>query len=88
MSFYRGMTRETVTINGDKGTPIAAASIIANDRVAFNICGNRYRLIVSFNYRHRAGHIKFFGTHAQYETIDARSVDTTGVSHGKAKRKH
>ena len=65
-----------------------AASIIANNRVVFDICGNRYRLIVSFNYRHRAGYIKFFGTHAQYEKIDARSVDTTGVSHGKTKRKH
>jgi len=64
------------------------ASVIANNRVVFNICGNRYGLVVSFNYRHRAGYIKYFGTHAEYEKIDAQTVDTTGVSHGKAKRKH
>ena len=64
------------------------ASIIANNRVVFNICGNGYRLIVSFNYRHRAGYIKFFGTHAQYDRIDAQIIDTTGVIHGKAKRQH
>ena len=65
-----------------------AASIIANNRVVFNLCGNRYRLIVSFNDRHRAGHIKFFGTHAQYDRIDAQTIDTTGAIHDKAKRKH
>src|SRR5450756_396894 len=30
------------------------ASVVANNRVVFNICGNRYRLIVSFAYRHKA----------------------------------
>ena len=65
-----------------------AASFIANNRVVFNICGNRYRLVVSFNYHHRAGYIKFFGTHSEYDRIDAQTIDTTGVIHGKAKRKH
>lgn len=62
------------------------ASIIGNNRVVFNICGSRYRLIVSFNYRYGAGYIKFFGTHAEYDRVDAESVDTTGVIHGKAGR--
>jgi mRNA interferase HigB len=58
------------------------ASIIANNRVVFDIAGNRYRLIVSMNYKFQAGYIKFFGTHAQYDRIDAATVDHTGVIHG------
>ena len=58
------------------------ASIIANNRVVFDIAGNRYRLIVSMNYKFQAGHIKFFGTNAQYDRIDAATVDPTGVNHG------
>jgi mRNA interferase HigB len=58
------------------------ASIIANNRVVFDIAGNHYRLIVSMNYKFQAGYIKFFGTHAEYDRIDAASVDHTGVNHG------
>jgi mRNA interferase HigB len=59
------------------------ASIIANNRVVFDIAGNRYRLIVSMNYKFQAAYIKFFGTHAEYDRIDASRVDHTGVNHGK-----
>ena len=58
-------------------------SIIVNNRVVFDIAGNRYRLIVSMNYKFQAADIKFFGTHAEYGRIDAASVYHTGVSHGK-----
>lgn len=59
------------------------ASIIALNRVVFDIAGNRYRLIVSFNYRHQAAYIKFFGTHAEYNSVNAATVDHTGVRHGR-----
>jgi mRNA interferase HigB len=62
------------------------ASILANNRVVFNIAGNTHRLIVSFNYRHQAAYIKFFGTHAQYDRVDAATVDHTGTVHGKKNR--
>ena len=58
------------------------ASIIANNRVVFDIAGNHYRLIVSMNYKFQAGYIKFFGTHAEYDRVDAATVDHTGVNHG------
>ncbi len=53
----------------------ASASIIEGNRVVFNIRGNEYRLIVAVAYRYEAVYIKFVGTHAQYDTIDAASVD-------------
>lgn len=51
------------------------ASILAGNRVVFNIKGNTYRLIVSIAYRSQVVYIKFFGTHAEYDKIDALSVN-------------
>ncbi len=53
----------------------ADASIVANDRVVFNIRGNRYRLIAAFDYARQAGWIKFIGTHAAYDRVDATTVE-------------
>ena len=50
------------------------ASIVGNDRVVFNISGNRYRLIVRFDYTHRIGFVRFVGTHAEYDAVDAFRV--------------
>lgn len=51
------------------------ASIVGNNRVVFNIAGNKYRLIVAFAYRMQVAYIKFIGTHAEYDKVDAASVD-------------
>jgi mRNA interferase HigB len=51
------------------------ASIVGNNRVVFNIKGNDYRLIVAFAYRMGWGFVKFVGTHAQYDAVDASTVD-------------
>ena len=56
------------------------ASIVGNDRVIFNIGGNRYRLIVRFNYARRIGYVRFLGTHAEYDEIDALSVQEVGMT--------
>lgn len=50
------------------------ASITPGNRVVFNIAGNKYRLIVKINYPYRAIYIRWFGTHAEYDDIDARTV--------------
>lgn len=51
------------------------ASILQNRRVVFNIKGNDYRLIVAVAYRFQAIYVKFIGTHAQYDAIDAQTVE-------------
>jgi mRNA interferase HigB len=53
----------------------ASASIIANNRVVFNIKGNNYRLIVAIAYKMRYIYVKFIGTHAEYDEVDAATVD-------------
>ena len=52
-----------------------SASILKNRRVVFNIKGNDYRLVVSVAYRFAAVYIKFIGTHAQYDAINAESIE-------------
>ncbi|MCC5043763.1 MULTISPECIES: type II toxin-antitoxin system HigB family toxin [Xanthomonas] len=51
------------------------ASIIANNRVVFNIKGNDYRLIVAVAYRVGIVYVKFIGTHAEYDQIDAATIE-------------
>jgi mRNA interferase HigB len=50
------------------------ASVIGDSRIVFNIAGNKYRLIVKFNYPYRIGYIRFIGTHAEYDEIDAETI--------------
>lgn len=50
------------------------ASILKDGRVVFNIAGNKYRLVVWINYGYRVVYIRFIGTHAQYDKIDAQTI--------------
>ncbi len=50
------------------------ASILKGSRVVFNICGNKYRLVVHVNYPYRVVYIRFIGTHKQYDAIEVERV--------------
>lgn len=52
----------------------ANASILPDNRVVFNIKGNKYRLIVKFNYKRQWAFIRFIGTHANYDKINAETI--------------
>jgi len=54
----------------------ASASFVGKNRVVFNIKGNDCRLVVALAYRFQAVYIKFVGTHAQYDKIDAATVES------------
>lgn len=51
-----------------------SASLLADNRVVFNIGGNNYRLVVAIRYDARIVFIRFIGTHQQYDRIDIASV--------------
>jgi mRNA interferase HigB len=53
----------------------ASSSFAGKNRVVFNIKGNDYRLIVAVAYQVGVVYIKFVGTHAQYNRIDAATVE-------------
>ena len=50
------------------------ASILKKGRVVFNICGNKHRLVVRINYDYGVIYIRFLGTHAEYDQINAQDV--------------
>lgn len=50
------------------------ASFLSDNRVIFNIKGNSYRLIVKINYKYKMVWIRFVGTHAQYDKVDANTI--------------
>ncbi len=51
-----------------------SASFLNDNRVVFNIKGNKYRLIVKINYDYGMVWIRFVGTHAEYDKIDAIKI--------------
>ena len=50
------------------------ASILPDNRVVFNIKGNKYRLVVAINYNLGIVFIRFIGTHQEYDKIDAAAI--------------
>lgn len=51
-----------------------SADFLQGNRVVFDIGGNKYRLIVHVAYKYHAVYIRFVGTHAEYDKIDANEV--------------
>ena len=47
---------------------------VGDNRVIFDIGGNKYRLIVHVAYVYRRVLVKFIGTRAEYERIDPETV--------------
>jgi mRNA interferase HigB len=51
-----------------------SASILKDNRVVFNISGNKYRLVVKINYYSKTVFVRFIGTHREYDKIDAEVI--------------
>ena len=52
----------------------SSASIIDNNRVVFNISGNKYRLVVVIKYKLQIIYIRFIGTHKEYDKLNVKEV--------------
>lgn len=51
-----------------------AVDFLADDRLVFDVGGNKFRLIVRVAYQHKRVMVKFVGTHAEYDRVDATTV--------------
>ncbi|WP_031528135.1 type II toxin-antitoxin system HigB family toxin [Dyadobacter crusticola] len=51
------------------------ASLVGDNRVVFNIMGNHYRLVVRIVFEYKTIQIKWFGTHAEYDKIDVKTIN-------------
>lgn len=52
----------------------ASVSFLSNNRLVFNIKGNQYRIVIVVQYRYGFVYIRFVGTHAEYDRIDAETI--------------
>jgi len=50
------------------------SKVLNRDRVRFEVAGGDYRLIAAFDFRRQIAFVKFIGTHAEYDAIDALTV--------------
>lgn len=46
------------------------ASLVADDKIVFNILGNKYRLVVRIVFQFKVIQIKWFGMHEEYDKVD------------------
>ena len=74
MAWYALASRSQWRSPSDIKEAYRNASFTANNRVVFNIKGNDYRLVVLARYDKGLLFVKFVGTHAQYDKIDASTV--------------
>jgi mRNA interferase HigB len=74
MAWYRLVRQADWANPAEVKRTIGNASILRDGRMVFNVGGNKYRIVVWVNYPYRVVYIRFIGTHAQYDRIDAQSV--------------
>lgn len=74
LAWYRHKFKAHWTSPAEVKADFKTASILKDGRVVFNIAGNKYRLVVWINYAYCVAYIRFIGTHAQYDRIDAQTI--------------
>jgi len=73
-TWYKEASKANWTKPAEIKSEYSKASILKSGRVVFNICGNKYRLIVDLNYERQWVFIRFIGTHTDYNKIDANKI--------------
>ncbi len=74
LAWYRHVLHADWASPADVKAEFGSASVLRNGRVVFNIAGNKYRLVAWINYPYRVLYVRFVGTHAQYDRIDAQTI--------------
>ena len=73
-TWYKEATNASWETPNEIKAEYAKASILKSGRVVFDICGNKYRLIVDINYRRKWVFIRFIGTHTDYDKIEVDKI--------------
>jgi mRNA interferase HigB len=53
---------------------VPRCKVLNRERVRFDVVGGNYRLVVDFDFRRQVAFVKFIGTYAEYDRIDALTV--------------
>lgn len=73
-SWYRETEKSQWNNINELKNDYPSASILKENRIVYNIKGNNYRLIAKFNFEYQICWIRFIGTHASYDKIDANTI--------------
>ncbi|MFA9388794.1 MAG: type II toxin-antitoxin system HigB family toxin [Prolixibacteraceae bacterium] len=73
-TWYKEASKASWENPNDIKDEYAKASILQSGRVVFDICGNKYRLIVDINFKRQWVFIRFIGTHKEYDKVDADNI--------------
>lgn len=68
------VTRSGWTSPAEIQAAFSKAKVLNAERVRFEVAGGRYRLIAAFRFEAQIAFVKFIGTHAQYDAVDALTV--------------
>jgi mRNA interferase HigB len=79
LSWYKLVNDADWKTPAELKSEIANASVVGDNRVAFNIKGNDYRLVSYIDFRFRIAFVLWIGTHKQYDKIDVKTI-----SYGKS----
>jgi mRNA interferase HigB len=74
LAWYRHVLKADWRSAAEVKREFGSASILRDGRVVFSIAGDKYRIVVWINYPYRVVYIRFIGTHAQYDGIDAQII--------------
>lgn len=73
-TWYIDVERANWKSTADIKRTYQTASFLQDNRVVFNIKGNKYRIIVVVQFKYGYVYIRFIGTHSQYDQIDANTI--------------
>ena len=74
LEWYKITTQSDWSDINDVKKTFNSADYVGNQRFVFNIKGNRFRIVASIKFKKRTIFIKFVGTHAEYDKIDAQNI--------------
>lgn len=74
VEWYRHMEKARYATPQELKAELRTASTLKGGRVVFNIAGNKYRVILAIDYQRQLAKVRFVGTHAQYDQINAETV--------------
>ena len=72
--WYRATLRASWHTAAEVRAGSGNARILSHNRAIFNIKGNNYRLVVRIDYQYQVVYIRFVGTHAEYNRINALEI--------------
>jgi mRNA interferase HigB len=73
-TWYKEATKADWMSPAEIKSEYAKASILKDKKVIFNICGNKYRLVVRINYPRKWIFILFIGTHIEYDKLNIEEL--------------